>query len=202
VAVDIEEFGRYNRTNLNQVRIRRGMYGAMEDAFDKADISWSSCYHEDRGDGILILAQADVPKALFVDRLPDALVSALNRHNTTHPPAEQMRLRLALHAGEINYDEHGVTGSAINHTFRLLNSYALAQSLAASPATLAVIGSAWFFDEVIRHSEGSHSKAYRRTQIVNKETTAQGWIRLLRNRGSNHGSVRRRQINGNRLVGP
>ncbi|NKE62146.1 hypothetical protein FXN61_37530 [Lentzea sp. PSKA42] len=180
VAADIEGFGQHNRNNINQVRIRHGMYKAMQAAFDAAGIPWSSCRREDRGDGVLVLASADVRKTLFVDHLPNALVEALKRHNRIHPPRERIRLRLALHAGEINYDQHGVTGSAINHTSRLLDAEVLRSALANSSAVLAVIGSAWFFDEVIRHSELSHAKAYRRAEVSNKETTTQAWVRLLR----------------------
>jgi class 3 adenylate cyclase len=158
------------------------MYRAVQYAFDRAGIPWLSCRHEDRGDGVLILAPADVAKALFVDRLPDALVDALLKHNKIHPAEERIRLRLALHAGEINYDSHGVTGSSITHTFRLLNADSLRSALAESPAVLAVIGSAWFFDEVIRHSECSNAKAFRPADVTNKETTTQAWIRLLKGR--------------------
>jgi hypothetical protein len=196
VAVDIEEFGRYSRNNLNQVRIRHGLYRAMQDAFDSSGIPWSACYHEDRGDGVLVLAQADVPKALFVERLPDALTVALIRHNRIHPASERIRLRLALHAGEINYDEHGVTGSAINHTFRLLNADTFVNALAGSSAVLAIIGSTWFFDEVIRHSESSRMRSYRPAEIRSKETATQGWIRLLTVRGTARRSTRYKQADG------
>lgn len=183
-AVDIEGFGQHSRNNINQVRVRHGMYRAMQSAFDTAGVPWASCRREDRGDGVLILVPADVPKALFVDRLPDTLVEALVGHNRIHPVEEQIRLRLALHAGEINYDDHGVTGSSITHTFRLLDADALKRALVESSAVLAVIGSAWFFDEVIRHSEGSRAASYKPVDVTNKETTTQAWIRLLSKRGS------------------
>lgn len=180
IAADIEGFGQHSRNNTNQVRIRHGMYKAMQTAFDAAGIPWSSCRREDRGDGVLVLASADVPKTLFADHLPNALVEALTRHNRLHPPQERIRLRLAMHAGEINYDQHGVTGSSINHTFRLLDADAFKGALENSSAVLAIIGSAWFFDEVIRHSELSHAKAYRPADVSNKETTTQAWVRLIR----------------------
>ncbi len=184
-VVDIEGFGQHRRNNINQVRVRDGLYRAMQHAFGAADIPWDTSHREDRGDGILVLAHADVPKALFVDRLPATLASAVVAHNKFHPPPERMRLRLALHAGEITYDDHGVTGSAINHTFRLLDAKALKNSLAGSAAVLAVVGSAWFYDEVIRHSESSKVKSYRPVEISNKETSTKAWVRLL-------GSTRRR----------
>ncbi|MFC0112689.1 hypothetical protein [Kibdelosporangium aridum] len=182
IAVDIVGFGAHSRNNINQVRVRHGMYWAMQEAFGSVGIPWDDCYREDRGDGVLILAHADVPKALFVDRLPNALAGALITHNHVHPPEEKMRLRLALHAGEVNYDDHGVTGSAITHTFRLLEAKAVEDTIAVSSAVLAVVGSAWFFDEVIRHSEWSQAKAYRSVEISNKETTTRAWIRLLKRR--------------------
>jgi hypothetical protein len=180
VAVDIAGFNAHHRNNINQVRVRHGMYRAMQEAFDHAGVPWESCYREDRGDGVLLLAHADIPKALFVDHLPNALVRAVVRHNRLHPRAEKLRLRLALHAGEINYDEHGVTGSAINHTFRLLEAWATKEALAnSSSAVLAIVGSAWFFEEVIRHSERSKARSYRAIDIAHKETAAKAWIRLL-----------------------
>lgn len=117
----------------------------------------ASCHREDRGDGILVLAHADVAKALFVDRLPDTLAGAVAEHNKIHPAEEQMRLRLALHAGEITYDDHGVAGSAINHAFRLLEAKALKNA----------------------HSEASSVESCRPVGISNKETSAKAWVRLL-----------------------
>ncbi len=51
-------------------------------------------------------------------RMP--LVEALTRHNRIHRRQERIQLRLALHAGDIDYDRGGVTGSSINRTYRLL----------------------------------------------------------------------------------
>jgi hypothetical protein len=179
VAVDIEGFGRRSRTNMNQVRIRHGMYRSMRHAFDAAGIPWASCRNEDRGDGVLVLAPADLPKVLFVNYLPDILLRALIEHNAAHPVEERIRLRLALHAGEITYDEHGVTGSSITHTFRLVDAPVLRTRLAKATATLAIISSDWFYDEVVRHSERSEAKSYRSINITSKETTTRAWVRLL-----------------------
>ena len=179
VAVDIEGFGRRSRNNINQVRVRHGLYRSMQCAFDAAGIPWMSCHREDRGDGVLVLASADVPKALFVNNLPDTLVCALAEHNALHPAEERIRLRLALHAGEITYDEHGVTSSSIMHTFRLIDAAALRTKLAKSSATLAIISSDWFYDDVVRHSERSVASSYRSINVTAKETTARAWIRLL-----------------------
>jgi hypothetical protein len=120
-----------------------------------------------------------VPKALFVERLPDTLAAALALHNKRHPAVERIQLRLALHAGEIVEDEHGVTSSSINHTFRILEARAIKVAFAESTGILAVIGSSWFFEEVIRQSDWSEAHAYTAVDVVNKETETRAWIRTV-----------------------
>ncbi|HEU5474440.1 MAG TPA: AAA family ATPase [Actinophytocola sp.] len=158
--------------------MRAGLYQALQSAFRAANISWAECEHEDRGDGALILAPANMTKGPFVEDLPAALVGALLEHNRTHRAEEQVRLRMALHAGEINYDDHGVTGSAINLAFRLLDAAALRTGLAESSGVLAIIVSSWFFDEVVRHSRRGNPADYQPVSVVVKETTATAWLHL------------------------
>jgi len=177
VAVDVAGFGNRLRTNRNQVAIRGGLYRAMRAAFEQAGIPWSDRDHKDRGDGMLILVSAEVPKSIFVESLPPALAGALRVHNNAHPDLEQIRLRMALHAGEVNFDEHGVTAESINLTFRLLDSDPVKEALAGSSSVLAVITSSWFFDEVVRHSTAD-AAAYRHVPVVVKETSTTGWICL------------------------
>ena len=178
VVVDVEGFGDERRTNWHQIAVRAGLYRSVQEAFDHAGIPWADCDHEDRGDGVFVLVPPDVPKELLVESLPPALVTALDRHNSTHQALEQIRLRMALHAGEINYDEHGTTAAAVNLAFRLSDADALKAALAASPGVLAVIASSWFFQEVVRHNPACNADAYRRIRVTVKETTTIGWIHL------------------------
>ncbi|HEY7594068.1 MAG TPA: AAA family ATPase [Actinophytocola sp.] len=178
LVVDVVGFGDRRRNNVDQIAVRKGLYRALAEAFSAAGICWADCEHEDRGDGALILAPAEMPKGPFAEVLPGALVAALDRHNRSHRPAEQVRLRMALHAGEIHYDDHGVTSAAINLSFRLLDSAPLKAALAESPAVLAMIVSSWFFDEVVRHSRACDPKAYRSVSVVVKETTAAAWLHV------------------------
>lgn len=111
VVVDVEGFGDRRRTNRHQVAVRRGLYRALQEAFTESRIPWAACDHEDRGDGVFILVPPEVPKGVFAEALPLALVGALQAHNGTHPVQEWIRLRMAVHAGEVTYDEHGVTAA-------------------------------------------------------------------------------------------
>lgn len=177
VAVDVEGFGNRHRTNPNQVAVRDGLYRAMREAFEQAGIPWADRDHEDRGDGMFILVGPEVPKSLLAESLPSALVAALRGHNAAHPDSERIRLRMALHAGEVNYDEHGATAAAINLTFRLLEAGPVKEALAGSSGVLAVIASSWFFEEVVRHSAVDVA-AYHSVSVTVKETSTMGWICL------------------------
>jgi hypothetical protein len=127
---------------------------------------------------VLILVPPQVPKAALAAAVPGELAAAVHAHNEVHDPNARMRLRLALHGGEVLYDAYGVTGTAVNLAFRLLEAGQLKQALAGSPGVLAVIASAWFYEEVIRHTEGCAPATWRRVLVTVKETREDGWISL------------------------
>ncbi|MEU0791539.1 hypothetical protein ABZ342_15835 [Amycolatopsis sp. NPDC005961] len=179
VVIDVEGFGRYSRTNPNKIRIRRGMYRALERAFAAAGIPWGVCQYSDLGDGVLVLGPAAVSKTPFAERLPGALAEELAWHNGAHPQQEHIRLRLALHAGEVTYDAHGVTGSSILDAQRLVDAPALKRALAGTSAVLATIASSWFYEEVVRQSEGGDAGDYRPVDVVGDDFPVSAWVRLL-----------------------
>ena len=178
VGVDVEGFGDRHRTHLDQIAVRDGLYQALERAFTRAGIGWEQCYHEDRGDGALILVPSEVPKTLLAQGVPAELAAAAADHNLACDQRARIRLRLAMHAGEIHHDRHGVTGTAINTAFRLLDAEPLKQALRGSPGTLAVIASRWFYEEVIRHAPACAPGSWRRVRVSVKETREDAWICL------------------------
>jgi tetratricopeptide (TPR) repeat protein len=178
VVVDVAGFGDRSRTNEHQVAVRTGLYAALRRAIEDVNVPWHDCDHEDRGDGVFVLAPPTVPKVVFAEKLPHRLANAIREHNADRRPEEQIRLRMALHAGEVQYDEHGVAGSSVNLAFRLLEATQLKVALAESDGALAVIVSSWFFDEVVRHSAASKPETYRSIHVNVKETSATAWICL------------------------
>lgn len=177
-TVDIEGFGQMSRTRPNFVALREGMYTAVEQAFLESGIPWADCYQEGAGDSILALAPATVGKRAFAEKLPPALVAALRAHNEAHHPEERIRLRMALHAGEITRDGRGVTGQAIIHASRLLDAAPLKEALSESTSVLAIIASAWFYDEVIRQRPEYAPDQYEQVHVEVKETSGSAWVRL------------------------
>ncbi len=179
LVIDVEKFGDPARTNADQVAVRDGVYQALAGALASSGISRSSCRIEDRGDGALVLIAPEVPKSWLVTRLPIELAAALGDHNVTCAANARIRLRMALHAGEIHPDAHGVTGSAVTRAFRLIEAPALKSALDDSAGVLALIVSDWFYDEVVRHEPAAEPGCYRQVHAVVKETRAAAWIHIL-----------------------
>lgn len=174
LAVDAESFS--ERSNFHQVAARDGIYDALRGAFGKSGLPWDDCYREDRGDGLFVLIPPEIPKNLLANPLPFELATALREYNASCPEESRIRLRVAVNAGEVHHDSHGVAGSAINHTFRLLDAEPLRKALAESPGNIALIASEWFYNEVIRHEPASAHRTYRRVRVAVKKTRAIGWI--------------------------
>lgn len=176
VVVDVAGFS--ERTAEQQLVVRNGVYSALERSWEKIGVPWRNCPHEDRGDGVFILVPSDIPKALFVEKLPRALAGELRTHNSERTQEERIRLRLALHAGEVHFDGQGVTGAAVILTFRINEAPELKEALSSSPSDLGVVVSSWFYDEVVRHSAASEPAAYRKIRVGIKETDTTAWIRV------------------------
>jgi hypothetical protein len=187
VMVDIAESAQPVRTNPDRLVIRAAMYRALEEAFGRPD--WSLCRWEDRGDGVLVLVPPDVPKARLVTGFPRRLENALARHNVSmetrggeRTGAAQVQLRVAMHAGEVTFDRHGVLGAAIEHTFRLVAAPQLKAALSGSPDACALVASEWFYSNVVYHHPAARPDSYRQIGCEVKDTKFSAWLRVPRPR--------------------
>lgn len=158
LIVDVERFGDPARTNAHQLAVRDALYQALRQSFASARISWADCVTEDRGDGVLVLVPPVVPKSWLVTRVPGHLAEALVRHNAAHPEQERIRLRMALHAGEVHQDR---------------------AALRDSSGVVALIVSDWFYDEVVRHHPAAGPSCFRQVRVVMKETEMTAWVRVV-----------------------
>ena len=140
VIIDVENFGDPARTNTNQLAVREGMYEALRQSFAQAGISWDSCVAEDRGDGVMVLVSPEVPKSWLVSVVPIRLAAMLAEHNAACEVQERIRLRMALHAGEVHRDAHGWAGASLNRAFRLIDAPACREALRGSSGFLRTQG--------------------------------------------------------------
>src|ERR1035438_5456049 len=179
LIVDMENFGDPARTNTDQLAVRDMMYRVLRQSFAMARIDWAECVTEDRGDGALVLVPPTVPKSWLVTRLPAHLAEMLVRYNAACPAQVRIRLRMALHAGEVHPDAHGSAGTSINRAFRLIEAPASRTALRHSSGVIALIVSDWFYDEVVRHHPAAEPSCFRQVHVAMKETEMTAWVRVL-----------------------
>ncbi|GAB3432911.1 hypothetical protein GCM10027436_08500 [Actinophytocola sediminis] len=177
--VDVAGFTDSGRQDTDQFAVRQGMYEVLKTAFAESDIDFDSCDSEDRGDGALVLVPPTVSKSVIADRLPDRLVAALRRYNSTRVPMAQLKLRVALHAGDIRYDGEGWVGHPVNITFRILEATEAKAALRDTDRMVALIVSQHFFTEVIQHDPGTVPESYEPITVTVKTYTGSARLRLL-----------------------
>lgn len=151
VAVDIE--GSTKRTNTARARLRHAMYGLLQRALEASGIA-ARHYDPmvDRGDGALLPIHPvdQVPKTLLLATFIPALCALLTEHNA-RAGEHWFRLRAALHAGEIHYDDRGPFGEDIDIACRLVDAPELKDKLRATTAPLVLAVSDDLYRSVIRH---------------------------------------------------
>jgi hypothetical protein len=175
-VVDVEGFGAADRTTPDRVAMRRGLLDAVKTAFREAGVRWRGLHVEDGGDELLVLVPAKAGKAVFVERVPQVLADRLHAYNARHREQARMRLRAAVHAGEVLFHDGKATAPAIIKARRLLDAAELKSALAESDRMLALVSSEWIYDEVVRH--GDHAADYRPIHAEVKETSERAWITL------------------------
>jgi hypothetical protein len=179
LVADIAGFSDRRRTDVHQLALRDGLTTVLRRACERSGIPWRACHREDTGDGAIVLAPPEVPKQRFAESLPHELAAALREHNAVHDHRARIRLRVALHAGEVRFDAGGVIGHAVIHACRLVDADVLRARLATAPPddALALIVSDRFHEDVVRHSAAADPASYREVRITVKETTATAWLR-------------------------
>jgi tetratricopeptide (TPR) repeat protein len=175
VMVDIATFGAV--PDGAQLVLREQAYLAMKNAFMHARVAWDKCAVEDHGDGALILLPPRTPGNLLVDLMPDTLLSEIHAVNEALPQTGRLRLRLAMHTGEVHVGTHGMAGDAIVEVFRMIDSDPLRQALREHSATLAVMVSDSLFQTAGKVALPGRLTVYRQTYVQMDTTRLSSWIR-------------------------
>ncbi|HET9142814.1 hypothetical protein [Actinophytocola sp.] len=193
VAVDIE--GSTARTDVVKARLRSVMYELLEAALYLSGIAEK---HRDplidRGDGVVLLIRPvdQAPKTLLLTSFIPLLNDLLAGHNAEDP--DQIRLRAAIHAGEVNYDRRGCFGEAIDLTFRLLDAPESKTALRNAGEPLVLVVSDPVYQSVVRHGyHGLDEQTF--APLVHVEIAGHqhyGWLTRLTAAGSAETLAQRR----------
>lgn len=155
LALDIQGSTEAVRTHPVKGHLRHELYRLLDQAMRTAGIKEQ--HHDptsDQGDGVLLLVHPvdDLPKTHLLSSLIPELTAGLAAHNHTVPPAQQVLLRAALHAGEIHHDPNGPFGNSIDVTFRLLGAPKFKAYRRQSSAPLVLIVSGDIYQSVVWHN--------------------------------------------------
>src|SRR5919106_210128 len=110
LALDMEGFGRQERSNVARAQMRTGLHRIIRNALSAAGINPEHIEQTEYGDGVLVLLGPQVSKARLLHPLLPRLVSGLARYNRTAADPARLRVRAVVHAGELLRDDHGITG--------------------------------------------------------------------------------------------
>ncbi len=199
LAIDIKAFNNRERGEAVQRFLRAAMYELLASAFDRSRLAWMACHHEDRGDGVLVVAPAGVPAAALIDPVVDHLRAGIRLHNKICSDVAKIRLRMSVHAGQVHFDDNGVCGIAVTHLFRMLEAAAFKRAFAASGADFALVTSDALYGEVISQGPGLiDPDMYAPITIRCKETRGRAWLYLppVRNPFLGSMSSNGRQVGG------
>jgi len=175
-AADIENYS--GRRPLGQLELRHLLSAALDEAAGQSAAGRSQWIRQDQGDGELALVPATVSKPRLVAELIRELKIALDRRNEARKPADRLRLRVAMHYGDVHVDGTGFAGDAPVVASRLLDSEQLRKALDAVPnANLVIILSAPMFAAVNGYRDITEDKFTPvRVRVPSKRFIQDAWV--------------------------
>lgn len=178
-AVDIAGFTGPHRDDDIRLYLHEDLYRLLEKAFDGSGIPWAGCFHEDRGDGVLVVLPPAIACTGVIDPLPERLRSLIRWHNHVSSEAAGIQLRAAAHIGPVHHDGHGFVSSDIDFLFRLLEAQPLKRALTGSGAELALIISGYVYHNVVcRYPSLLSPDSFQLVRFQVKHARAQAWTYL------------------------
>lgn len=178
LAVDIERSS--GRGNQALLAIRAALTRCLSEAVERSGIVWDACLVEDLGDGLRVTTPSGTARTSLVHPLIPELVARLREHNRLHAAIGQIRVRMAIHSGDVFVGPQGVpAGSSLIVLARMLDARACRDALAKAPESvpLVLLVSQHFYDETIVHGYvGIEAAEFRRVQVEEKEYAAGAWL--------------------------
>lgn len=176
IVIDIAGSGRWD--NQAQLRARAVLHDGLRTALRMAGVDRSGIDIADRGDGMILVIPPEVAKVDLLDPMIPLLSKAIHDHNELVNPRFRIRLRVAIHAGELHNDTHGWVGTDLNTACRLVNGTPLYEQLDRAPETdLVLVVSESIYQTVVRqHYRSIDPAGYTQVQIQSKEVDTTAWL--------------------------
>ncbi|HEV2345530.1 MAG TPA: hypothetical protein VGS97_15635 [Actinocrinis sp.] len=179
-VLDVDIEGSSGRGDVALRVIRERLFDALESSFRLAGIDWEICLRADKGDGMLIVAPPGTAKAALIHPLIPQLAARLRSHNRGAGPGTRIRVRVAMHAGELHLDGEGdVMGGTMEVIARLLDAAPLRSALRAAPpdTPLALIVSRHVYEDTVGHGyPGVVPEDFRKVRVEVKKYGDDAWL--------------------------
>lgn len=180
IALDVE--GSTTRTDPVKGRLREVMYDLLEQSLEAVAITGSRMEQlADRGDGVLMLLRPydDVPKTLLLGRLIPLLTALLTEYNARTAELDlRIRLRAVVHAGEVNLDQRGFYGQAIDVAIRLLDSPTVKRALKEAEAPLVLVVSDEIYSGTVRQGYVDPGAYLPLVRVRVADRRHRGWVHV------------------------
>jgi Ca-activated chloride channel homolog len=179
LITDIEGSNRPDRDDRDRRHLRDALYRLLDEALRAAGVRRRRTSTHDLGDGCLILLRPEVPKALVLRAVSLELPRRLRAHNRQAAGRLRIRLRVAVHAGEVDWDENGPLGGDLSDGFRLLDSAVLRERLRAADAPMVLVVSRTIYHSVVQRGHGGCDPAsFARVMVHEKELDEEAWVHV------------------------
>ena len=181
VALDIE--GSTSRPDPVKAELRTMIYELFDAALRSAGISAQRRDRfADRGDGLLALIDP-ADQALLLSLALPAFSRLLAGYNASLPEPtgrdRRLRVRVAVHSGNVHDDDNGCFGEALDIAFRLLDAPSVKETLKMARGAVLLVVSSDIHDLLLSYSGGNadHTASCPLTvQVAGNDH--QGWIHV------------------------
>ncbi len=179
MSVDMERYSRGD--NRWQYEAQQTLQRVMWEAAESLGLARERWTAQPTGDGELAILPPDTPEPVVVTRLAPALDEILRDHNRHLVPAAQVRLRIAIHVGQVHLNgANGHPAADVNTVCRLVDAPPLKRAMAHfTEAGAGLIVSDQVYREVVVHySENIRPSRFARVSVhlPGKEFRADAWI--------------------------
>ncbi|MFF5445948.1 hypothetical protein [Streptomyces sp. NPDC012888] len=176
LLLDIEKFS--DRDDVEQAYLRRMLYDVVERVLEKAGIDQTLHARADRGDGVLVMIDANVPLTSLLRAMLTDAPTQLRAVNRMASRSAQIRLRAVVATGFVTVDAvDGWVGSDLNHACRLLDADALRAALRERTEDIALCVSESVHAGIVRHDHpGIPVDAFHEITVASKNGALKAWL--------------------------
>jgi CRP-like cAMP-binding protein len=176
---DIAGFGDPERNDGDRRAVRMALYDILQSALETSGVPWAEAYHEDRGDGAIVVVPPGIPTMRVVDPLIPELASRLRQYNRRASDVVRIQLRAALHVGPVGMDDEGLTGPTVILAARIVDAQVLKERLADAQADLVFAVSSYVYDHFVRDCAGRvDAGSFEHVECQVKKSRVSAWIHL------------------------